>query len=65
MTDNYSNLTKLGASFVTIETRSDLVDWFKEYLPGASVHDLDGEIIIHTGLTWEMNGELYPIEEGE
>ena len=46
-----------------LETRADLIEWAKGHLPGASVHDLDGEIIIHTGLTWEMNGELMPIED--
>ena len=49
--------------FSDIDTRQHLIEWLKDNMPGASVHDLEGEIIIHTGLTWEMNGELMPIEE--
>ena len=49
--------------FSDIDTRQHLVEWLKINMPWASVHDLDGELIIHTGLTWEMNGELMPIEE--
>jgi hypothetical protein len=51
------------SDLVAIDTRADLVEWVKANMPGASVHDLEGEMIIHTGLTWEMNGELMPIEE--
>ena len=48
-----------------VETRVELIKWLSESMPGASLHDLDGEIIIHTGLTWEMNGELMPIESND
>lgn len=47
------------------ETFDELKEWLEGNLPGASMHDLDGEIIIHTGLTHEMGGVLYPIESGE
>lgn len=45
------------------ETYPDLAQWCAGNLPGSSVHLLDGEVIIHTGLTVEMNGELLPIED--
>ena len=51
------------AGITAIETRADLIEWAKGHLPGSSVHELEGELIIHTGLTWEMNGELMPIED--
>ena len=50
------------STLAAIDTRADLVEWLTANMPGASVHDLEGELIIHTGLTWEMNGELMPIE---
>ena len=46
-----------------IDTRADLVEWVKANMPGASVHDLDGEVIIHTGLEVTMGDYLSPIEE--
>lgn len=46
-------------------TYPDLTQWLADNLPGASVHLLDGEVIIHTGLTVEMNGELMALEDIE
>ena len=45
-----------------VETLSELTEWAVGHIPTASLHLLDGEVIIHTGLTVEMNGELLPIE---
>lgn len=53
------------SDFNHIETRTDLIEWLKANLPSSSLHELEGEVIIHTGLTYEMNGELYPIESGD
>ena len=47
------------------ETWGDLENWLAGHIPAASMHELDGEIIIHTGMTTDMNGELYPIGEQE
>ena len=47
------------------ETWGDLENWLEGQIPGASMHELDGEIIIHTGMTTDMNGELYQIGETE
>ena len=44
--------------FDAVLTYPDLAKWCADNLPGSSVHLLDGEVIIHTGLTVEMNGEL-------
>ena len=51
------------SDFDQVLTYPDLAEWCKVNLVGASVHLLDGEVIIHTGLTVEMNGELLPIED--
>lgn len=53
------------SDFDQVLTYPDLTQWFADNLPGASAHLLDGEVIIHTGLTVEMNGELLPIEDLE
>lgn len=46
-----------------IETINDLQAWVDEQLaPSKVVIDSNGEVIIRTGLTVEMNGELYPLE---
>ena len=46
-----------------IETINDLQAWVDERLaPSKVVIDSNGEVIIRTGLTVEMNGELYPLE---
>ena len=51
------------SDLAAIDTRADLVEWVKANMPGASVHDLDGEVIIHTGLEVTMGDYLNPIEE--
>ena len=46
-----------------IGTINDLQAWVDERLaPSKVVIDSNGEVIIRTGLTVEMNGELYPLE---
>ena len=46
-----------------IETINDLQAWVDERLaPSKVVIDSNGEVIIRTGLTVEMNGVLYPLE---
>jgi len=46
-----------------IETMSDLQAWVDQRLaPSKVVLDSNGEVIIRTGLTVEMNGVLYPLE---
>ena len=45
-----------------IETIQELQVWLLENMPGASLHELDGEIIIHTGLIDQMGGELGAID---
>ena len=47
-----------------VETRAELIEWLAEWMSGASLHELDDEIIIHTGLTWQMGGVLAPLGEG-
>lgn len=39
----------------------ELTAWAVGHIPTTSLHILDGEIIIHTGMTVEMNGELMPL----
>jgi hypothetical protein len=46
-----------------VETREELIEWLAEWMPGASLHELDDELIIHTGLTYIMGGVLQPIGE--
>jgi len=43
------------------ETYNDLARWLGDNILGSSLHLLDGEVIIHTGWTVEMNGELMPL----
>ena len=46
-----------------IETMSDLQAWVDQRLaPSKVVLDSNGEVVIRTGLTVEMNGVLYPLE---
>jgi hypothetical protein len=46
-----------------IETINDLQAWVDERLaPSKVVIDGNGEVVIRTGLTVEMNGVLYPLE---
>ena len=46
-----------------IGTINDLQAWVDERLaPSKVVIDSNGEVIIRTGLTVEMNGVLYPLE---
>lgn len=46
-----------------IGTINDLQEWVDERLaPSKVVVDSNGEVIIRTGLTIEMNGELYPLK---
>jgi hypothetical protein len=46
-----------------VETINDLRAWIGEQLPPAKVElDSNGEVIIRTGMTIEMNGVLYPLE---
>ena len=46
-----------------VETVNDLRAWVNENLaPGKVTIDGKGEVVIHTGLTVEMNGMLYPLE---
>ena len=46
-----------------IETISNLQDWVNERLwPAKVVIDSNGEVVIRTGLTVEMNGVMYPLE---
>ena len=44
---------------------NDLSQWVIEHLPNAVFAEIDGEIVIHTGLTEDMGGYLYPIKEEE
>ena len=51
-------------NFDEVLTYPQLAQWCAAELGnGSSVHLLDGEVIIHTGLTVEMNGELEVIGE--
>ena len=55
-------------TLTAIDTRTDLIEWVTANMPGASVHDLDGELIIHTGLEVTMGDYLSPItcpDEGD
>lgn len=46
-----------------IGTVNDLQEWVNERLwPAKVVIDSNGEVVIRTGLTVEMNGEMYPLE---
>ena len=47
------------------ETMPELTAWAVGHIPAASLHLLDGEVIIHTGMTVEMNGELMPLSDEE
>ena len=47
------------------ETMPELTAWTVGHIPTASLHLLDGEVIIHTGMTVEMNGELMPLSDEE
>lgn len=41
---------------------NDLSQWVMDKLPDAIFAEVDGEIVIYTGLTEDMGGYLYPIE---
>ena len=46
-----------------VETVNDLRAWVTENLAPAKVEiDTNGEVVIMTGMTVEMNGVLYPLE---
>lgn len=52
--------------FDEVLTYTQLAQWCAiELGNGSSVHLLDGEVIIHTGLTVEMNGELMALSDEE
>lgn len=42
---------------------NDLSQWVMSKLPNAIFEEIDGEIVIHTGLTEDIGGYLYPIKE--
>lgn len=47
---------------VNLETINDLKQWITTVLPQAETKlDSNGEVIIKTKLTVEMNGTLYPL----
>lgn len=49
-----------------IGTVNDLQRWVDERLwPAKVVIDSNGEVVIRTGLTVEMNGDMYPLEWDE
>lgn len=45
-----------------VETLHELKEWLKGNLPNGLIVETEGEIIIHTGLTVEMNGEIIPLD---
>jgi hypothetical protein len=48
------------------DTLTDLIEWARENMPGATVEEGEGGVIIRTGLESSMGGYLHPIErEGE
>ena len=51
------------SNFAAIETRAEFIAWLSKNMPEASLHELDGEIIIHTGLEVTMGDYLSPIGE--
>ena len=49
-----------------IDTLNDLKLWLGENMPGSTISEGEGGIVIHTNLTSTMGGYLSPIErEGE
>ena len=52
-------------NLAAIETRAEFITWLSKNMSGASLHELDGEIIIHTGLEVTMGDYLSPIGEEE
>lgn len=49
-----------------LETIDNLREWVDERLWPAKVElDTNGEVVIRTGLTVEMNGVLLPLEQDE
>ena len=49
-----------------IDTLADLILWARENMPGATVVEGEGEIVIRTGLVSTMGGYLHALEgEGE
>ena len=49
-----------------IDTLTDLIEWARENMPGATVEESEGDVIIRTGLETSMGGYLHPIgKEGE
>lgn len=50
-----------------VDTIQDLRDWVAEHMQGAEVRvDMEGEIVISTGLAYAMGGYLYnPKEDNE
>lgn len=49
-----------------VDTLTDLKEWVKEHMTGATVVEGEGGVVINTGLESSMGGYLSPIErEGE
>lgn len=48
-----------------IETMTELGEWLAINMPGATIDERGGEIVIFTGLSLSMGGYLFPIEEEE
>lgn len=46
------------------DTLTDLIEWARENMPGATVEEGEGGVIIRTGLESSMGGYLHPIEKG-
>ena len=51
------------SDLTAVETYADLAQWLGENMSSASLHELDGEVIIHTGLERIMGDYLEPIGE--
>ncbi len=49
----------------TENTINDLSQWVLDVLPNAIFSEIGGELVIHTGLTEDLGGYLYPIEKEE
>jgi hypothetical protein len=48
-----------------IETLEQLGEWIRTIMPNALVVDTEGELVIQTGLTYEMGGLLVPLDQEE
>ena len=46
-----------------VETLKELGEWLAIHMPKAIIDEIDGEIVISTGLAVSMGGYLNPIEE--